>query len=177
LPIILHGCYPHGGWIMAKKYVVRLTGEQRVMLLDIVKRLKGDVAEGKAGEHPAQGRCERACADRCENRRAVVRLARGRRSAYAHEGRLGYGDGGPSPDALRRRGKGPAGVRQLEHAYARRLPRGVSRRRSPAAGRAPLFSNFRPARARLRTSSPHGGPIVPARRAKATSGSDDIMGA
>ena len=40
-PIVLHGLNYHGGLLMVKKYIVRLSEEERSLLRDIVKKLKG----------------------------------------------------------------------------------------------------------------------------------------
>jgi hypothetical protein len=39
--MILHGLTYHGGLLMVKKYIVRLSKEERSLLRDIVKKLKG----------------------------------------------------------------------------------------------------------------------------------------
>ena len=40
-PIILQGLYYHGVLFMVKKYIVRLSEQERTLLWDIVKKLKG----------------------------------------------------------------------------------------------------------------------------------------
>jgi len=40
-PIILYDNINHGGLLMAKKYIVRLTGKERNVLFEIIKKLKG----------------------------------------------------------------------------------------------------------------------------------------
>ena len=56
---------------MNKKYIVRLSDEERGVCQDIVKQLKGSSEKVQTGPNPAQGGCGWAGMAGCEDRGGV----------------------------------------------------------------------------------------------------------